>query len=162
MTEREFFIERWSLEYPLFLKMFRALPEGRLDYAPHECSRPAAQIAWGVAEEVRALCEIVETGESHWQDRVPPATAAEIVTAYAESGDRLTRLLDRLDEAKWDSPGRFLVKGRVVFGGPIRDHCFWILFDGVHHRGQLSVYIRPMGGRVPAIYGPSGDEEVGP
>jgi len=34
----------------------------------------------------------------------------------------------------------------------------WIaLFDAVHHRGQLSTYIRPMGGKVPSIYGPSGD-----
>jgi uncharacterized damage-inducible protein DinB len=33
----------------------------------------------------------------------------------------------------------------------------FILFDAIHHRGQLSTYIRPMGGQVPAIYGPSGD-----
>jgi uncharacterized damage-inducible protein DinB len=32
------------------------------------------------------------------------------------------------------------------------------LFDAIHHRGQLSVYIRPMGGRVPSIYGPSADD----
>lgn len=158
MNDREFFIERWRVEHPLFLKMFKALPEGRLDYAPHAGSRPASRIAWGLAEEVRALCEIVETGESHWENRPAPATAAEIAKAYAESGDRLTRLLERLDDAKWKSPGKFLAGGQVVFAGPIRDHCFWILFDGVHHRGQLSVYVRPMGGRVPAIYGPSGDE----
>jgi uncharacterized damage-inducible protein DinB len=35
----------------------------------------------------------------------------------------------------------------------------WIaLFDTVHHRGQLSTYIRPMGGNVPSIYGPSADD----
>ncbi|HZL66321.1 MAG TPA: DinB family protein, partial [Candidatus Limnocylindrales bacterium] len=34
------------------------------------------------------------------------------------------------------------------------------LFDAIHHRGQLTVYIRPMGGKVPAIYGPSADDEV--
>jgi uncharacterized damage-inducible protein DinB len=33
-----------------------------------------------------------------------------------------------------------------------------LLFDAVHHRGQLSAYIRPMGGKVPSIYGPSGDD----
>ena len=52
--------------------------------------------------------------------------------------------------------------GQVVFAGPVRDHCWWILFDLVHHRGQLSTYVRPMGGKVPATYGPSGDEEGGP
>ena len=35
----------------------------------------------------------------------------------------------------------------------------WIaLFDAVHHRGQLTTYIRPMGGKVPSVYGPSGDD----
>ena len=32
-----------------------------------------------------------------------------------------------------------------------------LLFDALHHRGQLSVYLRPMGGKVPSIYGPSAD-----
>src|SRR5689334_7291005 len=39
----------------------------------------------------------------------------------------------------------------------------WIaLFDAVHHRGQLSAYIRPMGGKVPSIYGPSADSAARP
>ena len=78
--------------------------------------------------------------------------------ALEKHGARLTALADAMDDAKWSSPGQFLAGGQVVFAGPIRDHCFWILFDGVHHRGQLSTYIRPMGGKVPSIYGPSGDE----
>ncbi len=40
---------------------------------------------------------------------------------------------------------------------PIGEFLWFILFDAIHHRGQLSTYIRPMGGQVPAIYGPSGD-----
>ena len=158
MTDREFFVQRWKTEYPLFVKMFQALPDGKLDYAPHPGSRPAGRIAWGIVEEARALAEIVETGESHWQNRPVPESAAEIRREYAANGERLTRLVDRLDDAQWESPGRFLAGGQVVFAGPVRDHCWWIIFDGVHHRGQLSVYIRPMGGKVPAIYGPSGDE----
>ena len=39
------------------------------------------------------------------------------------------------------------------------DDLFWgFLFDMIHHRGQLSTYIRPMGGKVPSIYGPSADD----
>jgi uncharacterized damage-inducible protein DinB len=158
MNDREFFVERWKQEYPGFLKVYRALPEGRLDYKPHEGSRNAGRIAWGLAEEVRALNEILETGQSHWADSEPPPTAAEIAAAFERHGRRLTALAEALDDAKWMSPGKFFAGGQVIFAGPIRDHCFWILFDGVHHRGQLSTYIRPMGGKVPAIYGPSGDE----
>jgi uncharacterized damage-inducible protein DinB len=45
----------------------------------------------------------------------------------------------------------------MVSEQPIGGFLWFILFDAIHHRGQLSAYIRPMGGKVPAIYGPSGD-----
>ena len=45
----------------------------------------------------------------------------------------------------------------MVMEMPIGEFLWFILFDAIHHRGQLSTYIRPMGGQVPAIYGPSGD-----
>jgi len=38
------------------------------------------------------------------------------------------------------------------------DNAWGFLLDAIHHRGQLSTYLRPMGSTVPAIYGPSGDE----
>jgi uncharacterized damage-inducible protein DinB len=161
MNDREFFLQRWKIEQPLFLKVFKALPDGRLDYKPHERSRPAGRIAWGVTEEIRALTEIVEKGESHWQSRPDPHSVDEIVQAFEQNSQRLSDALEGVDDAKWESPGKFLAGGKVVFSGPIRDHCYWILFDGVHHRGQLSAYLRPMGGRVPAIYGASGDDESG-
>jgi uncharacterized damage-inducible protein DinB len=162
MNDREFFVERWRLEYPGFLRVYRALPEGRLDYSPHPGSRTARRIAWGLAEEVRSLNEIIQTGESRWDDRPAPESAAELAGAFERHGGRLRELSETLDDAKWASRGRFLAGDQVVFEGPIRDHCFWILFDGIHHRAQLSTYIRPMGGKVPAIYGPSGDEGMAP
>jgi uncharacterized damage-inducible protein DinB len=48
--------------------------------------------------------------------------------------------------------------GRVLFEVPLDEMFRLGLFDAIHHRGQLSVYIRPMGGRVPSIYGPSADD----
>ena len=46
----------------------------------------------------------------------------------------------------------------VAMEQPVGDLLWLFLLDGIHHRGQLSTYIRPMGGKVPSIYGPSGDE----
>lgn len=162
MNDREFFVERWKRECPAFVKVLKALPEGKLDYKPHEASRTAGRIAWGMAEEVRALGEIVATGQSNYELAQEPGSTAEIVKAFEKHAARLTELAEKLDDVQWQSPGKFIAGGQVVFAGPIRDHCFWILFDCVHHRGQLSTYIRPMGGKVPAIYGPSGDEAMAP
>ena len=52
----------------------------------------------------------------------------------------------------------FYYEGKVVSEQPIGQFLWFILFDSIHHRGQLSTYLRPMGGKVPAIYGPSADE----
>jgi uncharacterized damage-inducible protein DinB len=162
MNDREFFQERWRLEGPLFAKMMKALPE-RVDYTPHEKSRPAGRIAAGMAAEADGLAEIIEKGKLEWTSGSPEAVSGpQLVEAWEKAAKRLSAAVERLDDAKWASPGEFLAGGQLVFGGTVRDHCWWILFDLVHHRGQLSTYIRPMGGKVPAIYGPSGDEAMNP
>lgn len=162
MSNREFFMQRWKSERPVTARVLRSLPPERIDYKPHEASKSAGEVAWIFPEELRGLSDIVEKGEASWESQPAPQTLEEIARAYEEQADRFTRLLDGVDEAKWESQGKFIYKGRVVFAGPVREHCWWILFDQVHHRGQLSTYIRPMGGKVPAIYGQSGDERASP
>jgi hypothetical protein len=53
---------------------------------------------------------------------------------------------------------RLLVDGKPAWEASLGDMLFGFLFDAVHHRGQLSTYLRPMGAKVPSIYGPSGDD----
>ncbi len=162
MNDREFLAKRWKIEKPMFAKVLRALPENALEYRPHEHSNSAARIAWILPEEVGSLAEIVEKGESNWESRPHPKSFTEIADAFDRNADRLTEALSRTDDAKWESEGKFLAGGKVVFTGAIRDHCWWVLFDLIHHRGQLSTYIRPMGGKVPAVYGPSADDKTIP
>ncbi len=158
MNNREFFLQRWQMETPVSAKVLAAMPEGKIDYRPHERSNTAAKIAWILPEEVDGLAEIIEKGQIDWASRPHPGTFAEIAKAFDRAAGRLSASLAQVDDARWESEGKFLAGGQVVFAGPIRDHCWWILFDLVHHRGQLSTYIRPMGGKVPAVYGPSADE----
>jgi len=72
---------------------------------------------------------------------------------YEETPDQLAAL----DDAGWTRKGQFFAGGKMMLEQPIGEFLWFILFDAIHHRGQLSTYIRPMGGQVPAIYGPSGD-----
>ena len=58
----------------------------------------------------------------------------------------------------WDSPARLKMDGKVVWEATVGDMLFGFLFDAVHHRGQLSSYLRPMGAKVPSISGPSADD----
>jgi uncharacterized damage-inducible protein DinB len=61
------------------------------------------------------------------------------------------------DAAAWEEDTRMYVGERLVRTAPLGDSVWDFFFDAIHHRGQLTTYIRPMGGKVPSIYGPSGD-----
>jgi uncharacterized damage-inducible protein DinB len=159
MKNRDFFRKRWRIEYPLFLKMLRALPEEKIDYRPHEKSNTAARIAWILAQEIDGMAAILGAGEAQWEPRPHPKSFAEIIESYERSAAEVNRQLEQADDARWESPARFMAGTHVIFAAPVGEQCWWLLFDGIHHRGQLSAYVRPMGGKVPSTYGPSADEK---
>ena len=161
MSNRSFYSQRLEPEHPAFIRVLRALPEDKLDYKPHERSTSAGDLAWQLAEEFRVLSELKEDGSVNWEARPRPATRDEIVAAYEASADRLRALLATLDDARWDGEGRFLFGGQEAWKTTVGDLFWGFLLDAIHHRGQLSAYIRPMGGKVPSIYGPSADDSGG-
>ena len=87
----------------------------------------------------------------------PPALD-RIVADFERHHAELDTLVAGCDEESWRSRGRFLVGSRVAIEQPVGELLWLFLFDGIRHRGQLSTYLRPMGGKVPSIHGPSGDE----
>jgi uncharacterized damage-inducible protein DinB len=93
-----------------------------------------------------------------WKDEKPPARMEEIVAAYERSAAAVNVRLEKLDEAGWDKKGRFLMAGAPPWEDSIGQFLWGFLFDAIHHRGQLTTYLRPMGSKVPSIYGPSADD----
>mgnify|MGYP002262846311 CR=1 FL=1 len=66
--------------------------------------------------------------------------------------------LEKLDEAGWEKKGKFLMGEAGAWEDTIGQFLWGFLFDAIHHRGQLSTYLRPMGSKVPAIYTASADD----
>ena len=158
MSTREFFIQRWESEQPAFGKVLRAVPEGQLRYKPHERSAAAGAIAWQLAEEQKQLAELLMSGQILFELRPHPANASDIVAAWDKATADLRSHLTAADDAKWSSTAKFLMDGNVAWSDTVENMFWGYLFDMVHHRGQLSAYLRPMGGKVPSIYGPSADD----
>ncbi len=158
MTNREFCMARRKAEVPTFVRVLKAIPPGRLDYRPDPKSRTAAELAWTLAQEEGALASLLDSGTADWKETPPPAKVAEIVAAYEKNAAAVDQCLGRLDEAAWEKKGKFMMGGVPVWEDAMSGFAWGFLFDGIHHRGQLSTYLRPMGGKVPSIYGPSGDD----
>lgn len=161
MQIHEFFAQRWEAELPAFGRVLRAMPDGQLDYTPHERSTNAGNLAWQLAEEQRVLSGLLDTGVVDWKPRPRPATVAEIVKAWDDATAELRTRIEKLDEAKLASTASFAMGDAGTWNDTVGNMLWGFLFDMVHHRGQLSAYLRPMGGKVPAIYGPSADDNGG-
>jgi uncharacterized damage-inducible protein DinB len=158
MTIREFLESRRKAEYPVFIKVLKALPKDRLDYRPHERSPSAAEIVWTLARETKACCDFVDAGRVNWTAQAPPKDPESVISAFQENYTALTDRIGRLSESAWQSKAQLMIDGTLYREAPIGDFLWFLFFDAIHHRGQLSSYIRPMGGQVPSIYGPSGDD----
>ena len=84
----------------------------------------------------------------------PKELADKMQTLWEEATD----ILDNYEDNKWEKETVTLLIGGKLFGEMPRFQMMWFfLNDIIHHRGQLSSYIRPMGGKNPAVYGWSAD-----
>lgn len=156
MTSREFFIKRREAELPVFLRVLRSLPADSITYRPHERSPSAEQLVWRLASELRACLEVIAENKTEWrQEPAPPLS--EMLELFEQWSNELINHAKTLDEDAWDRVAQFYYQGKVVSEQRLGQFLWFIFFDAIHHRGQLSAYLRPMGGTVPAIYGPSAD-----
>jgi uncharacterized damage-inducible protein DinB len=157
VNTREFFVRQFRAERPKFVAVLRAIPDGGLDYRPHERNSTAGEIAWFLVLELETLVDTLTRGEHRWEQKPSPGTVGLIADEYEKAADALEAALATADDGQWESEGKLYFGEKLMMNRP-RGEILWdFLFDAIHHRGQLSVYLRPMGGKVPSIYGPSGD-----
>jgi uncharacterized damage-inducible protein DinB len=161
VSTREFMIARRNAEFPAFQRVLDALPRDHWAYKPHERSPSAGSLVWTLATETKACCDLIQQGHIDWQVGAPPEDPDEVKRLHDSHYQELTRLVSHLDSDAWARNGQLRAGGKTMMEMPLGDLLWFFFFDAIHHRGQLSTYIRPMGGRVPAIYGPSGDDPGG-
>jgi len=154
---RQYYTECFQAEKPKFIRVMKAVPADQAAYRPHPRSTCAGDLVWLLASELRDACELVERGEVSYVPR-PTPTVPESIAAYERNAEEFEKRAATLDDATWEKKARFLVDGNVVWETSLGDMLFGFLFDAIHHRGQLSSYLRPMGAKVPSIYGPSADD----
>jgi uncharacterized damage-inducible protein DinB len=160
MTSREFFLETLADEKPRFERALRAVPEDGMAYRPHERSRSTAELLAVFADETAMLESLIRTGELDMSGFAAGAhtRAGDVADAVARNFDAARAVAAAVSDADWDGPAR-LMSGDKVEWETTRGKMAWgFLLDLIHHRGQLTVYLRPMGARVPPVYGPSADE----
>jgi len=159
MTNLEYFLRRSILEAPILAKVIKAVPEGKLEYRPHPRSRTAAELLTLLTYEVKTSSEAIDTGQINWNEPAPAESVTQVVEGLNKAQEELEKRLKNLDDQTWENKKvQLLAGGQVAFEETLGEMLWTTHFDLIHHRGQLSTYIRPMGGKVPSIYGPSADD----
>ncbi len=159
LTKQEFETHlKWEL--PVITKVIAAIPEEGFDFRPHEKSRSAKELAKALIAEI-PMTEAFLRGESVTAESagsfyagIDPQTVAEAVQLSEKVNAQLLQTLSGITDEQLKARVTFFVRETIV-----DDALFNMMLDLIHHRGQLSAYIRPAGGKVPSIYGPSADEE---
>lgn len=151
----------WKGEFPATVRVLSAVRDETRDYRPDETSRTAWQIAIHIATSDLWFLESVANGEFHFDPDVAARAEEQlkdvsaVVAMYEE---KIPAAVARFGEFT----GEELAEEVDFFGMMKMSRAAWIGFannHSVHHRGQLSAYLRGLGSKVPSIYGQSGDSE---
>jgi uncharacterized damage-inducible protein DinB len=157
MDHKALYLSFFEKEGAATRKVISRIPENN-DYRPDPKSRTAQELAWLIVYEEIVLVEGLEKGSFEWIPKDGPKTMREVVAAYEASHDGLVSRLKALPASQFEQSVPFIMDGKELMRTPGYEMAWGFLLDQIHHRGQLSTYLRPMGARVPAIYGPSADE----
>ena len=158
MSNAAFCLARRQKERAAFVKVLNAVIPDGLDFRPDPKARTARDLAWLIAAEEAALVELLDTGVIDWKEQPAPGSIQQIVAFYEKHAQEVDARMARLDDVAWQKPAKFLFGGNPVWEDSVGEMVWGHLLDAIHHRGQLSTYLRPMGSKVPSIYGPSADD----
>jgi uncharacterized damage-inducible protein DinB len=149
-------IRSLKMEQPITRRVIEAIPLDRGDYRPDDVGKSAIELAWHIVGAEHRFTEAVLSGAFDFSNAGrPPAltNSAEIARWY---DDTTREDLVRLEAMPADALSK-IVDFRGLFQLPAVAFLDFSLHHIIHHRGQLSMYLRPMGAKVPAIYGESYD-----
>jgi uncharacterized damage-inducible protein DinB len=136
--------------------IIEAIPLDQGGYRPNEISKSALDLAWHIAATEMRFMNAVETGAFDLSPMSRPDSiknSAHLLAWYDENFKTHFENLTKLSSEQLLK----IIDFRGVFQLPAVMYLGFVLHHSVHHRGQLSMYLRPMGAKVPSIYGESHD-----
>jgi len=147
-------------------KVLAALPDGAdFEYKPHAKSMPLGRLAGHLTDMTGdwalhslTLDKLDFPADHKWEQFVPESREAALRQLDSKLPEVRAALAATTPE-KWDQHWQFIYGGHVWIDQP-RHQVFreLVLSHMIHHRAQLGVYIRMLGGKLPGVYGPSADE----
>lgn len=157
----DFFLEEFESEVPATLKCLERIPGDLFDWKPHKKSMTMGYLGLLVAEIPKWITLMIEKSEidfitfKHYE----PSSTEELVTHFKENLEGARSALKNLTDKALTESFHLKNNGVILFSSPLDASLASTINHWVHHRGQLTVYMRLNDIPVPSIYGPSADDK---
>jgi uncharacterized damage-inducible protein DinB len=160
MSEQKLLLQQFEQELKTTLKILKAYPADKPDIKPAEKSRTAKDLIWTMVQDIQLAIQGLK-GTIDWESisAPSPGTIEEMIKAFEDYSKKFKSKLKNMkpDKFKKSKVEFFVAPGKT--GKILVSGLAWLLLkDQIHHRGQLSVYYRVAGAKLPSIYGPTADE----
>lgn len=166
MAIKDAFIAELKHESSMTKKMLEKVPLDKKEWKPHEKSMTLGRLATHVAENTHWVSDIISIGEFDFMKNYnfnPPdaSTTDELLEIFQKNLDKAIADLSTMSDEDLAKPWTVKRGEQVMFSTPKKVSIrSWALNHMIHHRGQLSVYLRLLNVPVPGMYGPSADERM--
>jgi uncharacterized damage-inducible protein DinB len=159
-SEKQQYISALKDELSRTRRFLDAFPPSASEMKPHATSQAAREIVHTMCAEAMISTKVLDGSldMSNLSFPKPPATWPEVVQAFNGSYDALLAAVEKTADGDFAQSIPFMTGPKQIGPVPKGDIVRFMLSDHIHHRGQLSVYLRMSGSKVPSIYGPSKDE----
>jgi len=156
---RAMMLDGIAREVEITKRVIAAVPDAASSYKPDAQARTAKDLAWHLANtDVQFLDGIADLNFKMESPEHKPQTSAEVVAWYGENMKRGIDRVAAMTAEQLMTPVEFF----GVFNLPAVMYLGFLNNHSIHHRGELATYLRPMGSKVPSIYGGSYDEPFNP
>lgn len=166
MTDQELFIETLKSELPRFervMKAVEAVPKHKHSYKHDKKSRTTFELlSHTFGSESGMFPVILKQGKLDFMAWPKPMwkTAKDVRLEFMKNMKTTIKLAEKMSYPEWNKKAQMFMNGKMMWEDKRGKIAFEFLLDLIHHRGQLSTHLRPMGGKVPSIYGPSADSSM--
>jgi uncharacterized damage-inducible protein DinB len=163
LTPKRQFLDKYDGEHAITMRVLRAYPPDRADLRPHPRCKTARELAWMFVLERGLGTRVFQNafaqgGPPRQAPPPPPDSWEEQLAALEKAHADFGKLVRDTSDDQLLEPVKFFVAPKTLGDVSRLEFAWFLLMDEIHHRGQFSIYLRMADGKVPSIYGPSGDE----
>ena len=166
MKMNEFLLDELNREVARSRKALEQVPEGKYDWKPHDKSMMFGYLAelvatipsWVAMQVIKNELDVAPADGSTMKQE-PKETSAALIEGLEKSAADARAALEKTTDDHLNTNWQLKARGNVVQEGPRYAMIQDTINHWTHHRGQMTVYLRLMGAKVPALYGPSADDK---